>query len=48
MWTYEYMAQYVTEKVNATAGEPLLDVYRANDTICEAGNYTTVRSTARG
>ena len=43
MWTYEYMAQYVTEKVAATAGDPELGVYRANDTICEAGNYTTVR-----
>ncbi len=42
-WTYEYMAEYVTEKVAATAGDPLLDVYRANDTVCEAGNYTTVR-----
>ena len=43
MWTYEYMAEYVTEKVASTAGDPQLDVYHANDTICEAGNYTTVR-----
>ncbi len=42
MWTYAYMEQYVTQKVLDTAGDPALDVYRANDTICEAGNYTTV------
>ena len=42
MWTYEYMESYVTQKVLDTAGDPSLDVYRANDTICEAGNYTTV------
>ena len=42
MWTYAYMEQYVTQKVLDTAGDPQLDVYRANDTICEAGNYTTV------
>ena len=43
MWTYAYMEQYVTQKVLDTAGDPSLDVYRANDTICQAGNYTTVR-----
>ena len=44
MWTYDYMAAYITAKVLATAGDPQLDVYYANDTNCEAGNYTTVRT----
>ena len=42
MWTYEYMSQYITEKVATFAGDLSLDVYRVNDTTCAAGNYTTV------
>ena len=43
LWTYNYTAEYVTEKVVATATDPATFEYRANDTACEAGNYTTVR-----
>ena len=43
LWTYEYTANYITEKIAATSSDPATYEYRANDTICEAGNYTTVR-----
>ena len=43
MWTYEYTAEYINEAIAATASDKSTYEYRANDTICEAGNYTTVR-----
>ncbi len=43
MWTYNYTADYITERVAAASSNPLTFGYRANDTACEAGNYTTVR-----
>ena len=44
MWTYEYTAEYITETISKAASDAAVYEYRANDTICEAGNYTTVRS----
>ena len=48
MWTYEYTAQYITETISKAASDPSTYEYRVNDTICEAGNYTTVRRTKCG
>ena len=44
LWTYNYTADYITERVAASSSNPMTFGYRANDTTCEAGNYTTVRS----
>ena len=44
MWTYNYTADYITERVAAASSNPLTFGYRTNDTACEAGNYTTVRA----